>query len=148
MPKHRLSRLPPRLRGAFLLMCAEAVSLGVVSPLHLAGLLQGGLSAGAAEAVICAALAWGAISVLRSTPRWRAVALGTTAFAIVGFAYGLSVTSQGGTLLDVAYHSAVLPLLLVTFGLIASTGPWSTRPASIVPSASDCRAWPPSQQAP
>ncbi|MHB8290726.1 MAG: hypothetical protein ACYDEY_16175 [Acidimicrobiales bacterium] len=135
-----VSWLPSRLRGAFVLMCAETVSLAVVSPLHLAGLLQGGLGAGAAEAVICAALAWGAVSVLRSTPRWRAVALGTTAFAIVGFAYGLSVTSQGGTLPDVAYHSAVLPLLLVTFGLIASTDPRSAGPATIVPSASDDRA--------
>jgi hypothetical protein len=125
MHKQRVTGLPLRLRGVLVLMCAEAVSLAVVSPLHLTGLLQGGRDAGTAEAVIGAALVWGAVSVLRSTPRWRAVALGTTAFAIVGFAYGLSVTSQSGTVPDVAYHSAVLPVLLLTFGLIARSGPSS-----------------------
>lgn len=113
-------------------MCAEAVSLAVVSPLHLTGLLQGGLGAGTAEAVIDAALAWGAVSVLRSTPHWRAVAFGTTVFAIVGFAYGLSATSEDGTLPDVVYHAAVLPLLLITLGLLVRAGASSADPAAPV----------------
>lgn len=132
MHLHRVSGLPPRLRAALVLMCAEAVSLAVVSPLHLRGLLQGGLGAGTAEAVICVALAWGAVSVLRSTSHWRAVACGTTVFAIAGFAYGLSVTSEDGTLPDVVYHAAVLPLLLITFGLLVTAGASSPDPAAPV----------------
>jgi hypothetical protein len=130
--KHRVASLPPRVRGAFVLMCAEAVSLAVVSPLHLSGfLLERSIDAGTAEAVICVALVWGAVSVLRPTPHWRAVALGTTAFAIVGFGLGLSITSQGGTVPDIAYHSTVLPFLLVTFGLIARAGPSSVARRSL-----------------
>jgi len=133
MHNHGVTGLSPRLRGALLLMCAEAVSLAIVSPLHLAGTIQGGVGAGAGEAVICAVLVFGALWVLRTTSRWRAVALGTTAFAIVGFGYGLSVTSRGGAVFDVAYHAAVLPLLFVTFGLLASAGPSSARPTSAAP---------------
>jgi hypothetical protein len=125
MRTHRVIRLPRRPRAALILMCTEAISLAVVSPLHLSGLLEGGTGAGIAEAIICAALVWGAVSVFRAAPRWRAVSLGTTAFAIVGFVYGLSVTSRGGALANVAYHSAALPLLVITFGILVTAGPWS-----------------------
>jgi hypothetical protein len=120
MRTHRVIALPPRLRAVLILMCTGAISLAVVSPLHLSGLLEGGAGAGIAEAIICGALVWGAISVFRAPPHWRAVSLGTTAFAIVGFAYGLSVTSRGGVLANVAYHSAALPLLMVTFGILVT----------------------------
>jgi hypothetical protein len=131
MRTHRVIELPRRLRAALILMCAEATSLAVVSPLHLSGLLEGGAGAGIAEAIICGALVWGAISVFRAPLHWRAVSLGTTAFAMVGFAYGLSVTSRGGALANVAYHSASLPLLVVTFGLLVSADRWSAVPGSL-----------------
>jgi hypothetical protein len=131
MRTHRATRLPRRLRAALILMWTEATSLAVVSPLHLSGLLEGGARAGIPEAIICAALVWGAGSVFYASPHWRAVSLGTTAFAIVGFAYGLSLTSRGGTLTNVVYHSAVLPLLVVTFGILLTARRCQQLPSSV-----------------
>lgn len=44
-----------------------------------------------------------------------------TAFAIIGVLYGLSITTQGGDLPDIAYHATLLPLLIVTFALLLRT---------------------------
>jgi hypothetical protein len=73
-----------------------------------------GPDAGIAEALICVALACGAISLVRDRVRGRGVAQGTVAFAIVGFLIGLSFTVRGGDAIDIAYHATVLPLLLLT----------------------------------
>ena len=125
MNRHRAYTLRPLVRAAVVLMSAASISLAIMSALHLAGLVHGRskpfdeIGAGTAEAVICVVLAGGALSVMRLVRHWRAIGLATTAFAILGFAYGLSVTTRGGTLPDVVYHSTVLPLLIVTFVLFA-----------------------------
>ena len=111
-------------RGIAALMAAEAASLAVVSALHLSGADgNDATGAGVAEAVICVVLLGGTIAYLRA-PWGRTAALAATGFAIVGFCYGLSVTVRGGDPGDVAYHAAVLPLLIVTLILIirAKTG--------------------------
>ena len=41
----------------------------------------------------------------------------TTGFAIAGFGIGLSMTTRGGDVPDIAYHAIVLPFLLA--GLVA-----------------------------
>jgi hypothetical protein len=125
MNRHRAYTLRPLVRAAVVLMSAASISLAIMSALHLAGLVHGRskpfdeIGAGTAEAVICVVLAGGALSVMRLVRHWRAIGLATTAFAILGFGYGLSVTTRGGTLPDVVYHSTVLPLLIVTFVLFA-----------------------------
>lgn len=111
------------------LMALLVVSLAVTSALHLSGVVQGRdnrvfnpLGAGVAEAVIGVALVWGAVSLARGSRAGRAVALGTTAFAIAGFGYGLSVSIRGGALPDICYHATVLPVLAATFVLTLRTG--------------------------
>jgi hypothetical protein len=87
-------------------MIFEAATLAVVASLHLGGVLDGGsepfdpTAAGIAEAIIGVALAVGAVA--------------TTLLAIAGFVLGLTFTVRGGGAIDVAYHMAMLPLLLLT----------------------------------
>lgn len=107
-------------------MTAVIVSLAVTSTLHLTGTVQGrdsqvfsATGAGVAEAVIGAGLLWGAISLARGA---MAVALWTTGFAIVAFVFGLSISARGGTLPDIAYHTTVLPLLVLNLVLIRRAG--------------------------
>lgn len=114
-----------RQRRVIGLMAVLVASLAVTSALHLSGTVQGrdsqvfsSLGAGVAEAVIGAALLWGAVSLARGGPAGRTTALWTTGFAIAGFGYGLSVSARGGTLPDICYHAIVLPILVVTFVLI------------------------------
>jgi hypothetical protein len=59
--------------------------------------------------------------MLRPTAGSRSIAIGTTAFTIAGFLYGLSVTTQGGDLPDITYHATMLPVLLSTLILILRT---------------------------
>jgi hypothetical protein len=106
------------------LMGLEAASLAVMSSLHLTGTLAGGSKpfqandAGIAEALICLALNAGAAAIARRWPNARAIALGTVAFAILGFLIGLNFTARGGDAIDIAYHATVLPLLLLTLFLV------------------------------
>src|SRR5262249_29193869 len=107
------------------LMGFVAVSLAVMSTLHLSGALGDGSEpfdpshAGVAEAVICAVLGVGAVGLLRGARSALATALASTGFAIVGFLVGLNFTIRGGGAADIAYHVVVLPLLLVILaGLI------------------------------
>lgn len=105
-------------------MTIEAASLVVMSYLHLHGDITAGGppyrpdDAGIAEAIIAAVLLAGAYTVWRRPDRARATALGTVGFAIVGFVVGLTITVGSGSAVDIAYHSTVLPLLLVTMGLV------------------------------
>jgi hypothetical protein len=131
---HMSSVISPSHRRIAGLMVLQAASLAVASALHLSGLVHGRggsfspVGAGAAEAVICVALLWGASALARRGAAGRPVALGTTGFAIAGFLYGLSVTVRGGALPDITYHATVLPILIVTFVLILrARGP---RPAA------------------
>jgi hypothetical protein len=104
------------------LMTLQAGSLAAASALHLSGLVQRReTGAGIAEAVIGLALATGAVAVVRRGSRGRATALAATVFAIAGFIYGLSLTVRAGDLADITYHATVLPLLILTLGLIVGT---------------------------
>ena len=60
-------------------------------------------------------LAAAAVVMVRAPARARKVGLAATGFAIVGFGVGLTITAQGGHAPDIAYHLAVLPVLLATF---------------------------------
>jgi hypothetical protein len=117
-----------------LLMALEAASLAVMSVLHLTGALAGGSKpyrpapAGIAEAVICIALLAGATAIERDHPNARSIALATVTFAILGFLIGLSFTITGGKAVDVAYHAAVLPLLLLTLVPLGCAYPRRRRP--------------------
>jgi hypothetical protein len=100
------------------LMGFVAATLVVASVLHLSGAVDGGSPpfhadrAGIAEAVIAVVLAGGAFALLRGA---RRVALGAVVFAVAGFGVGLSMTVRGGGAADIAYHAAVLPLLVLAF---------------------------------
>ncbi len=110
-------------RTAGLMMSLAAVTLGVASYLHRDGhialgftVINGERSYGASvpEAVIAIVLAVGAIAALVAPHRARPAAIGTTTFAVLGVAYGLSVTVGSGRAIDIAYHSALLAVLLAT----------------------------------
>jgi hypothetical protein len=105
------------------LMLLEAASLAIASSLHLGGLVHGRTAsfdpdaAGIAEAVIGVVLAVAAIAIFRSGMRARALGIAANSFALFGFAVGISETAGGGDVPDIAYHAAVIPLLVV--GLVA-----------------------------
>jgi hypothetical protein len=109
------------------LMAFEAVMLAVISPLHLSHVLSGGAkpfnptAAGVAEAIIGIALTAGALALIRETRHAQHTALAATGFAIIGFLVGLSFTLRGGAAIDVAYHTAILPLLVVNLAALLRT---------------------------
>lgn len=102
-----------------------AASLAVAAALHLSGAVSGrsapydARSAGIAEALIGVVLAATAAALARSAPRARRAGLLGFGFAIVGFGVGLSMTAQGGHWPDIAYHVAVLPLVIACFVALA-----------------------------
>jgi hypothetical protein len=106
-------------------MVVEALSLVAAATLHLSGQVHGRSKpfdadhAGVAEAIIGIVVAAGAYALLRSTARARTVGLATTGFAIAGFGVGLTMTTQGGDLPDIAYHCTVLPVLIASLILLA-----------------------------
>jgi hypothetical protein len=99
-----------------MLMGFVAATLAVMSALHLTGALDDGRPpfdpdrAGFAEAVIAAVLAAGVFALARGA---RRTPLAAVLFAIAGFGVGLSMTIRGHATWDIAYHAAMLPLLLV-----------------------------------
>lgn len=104
---------------------AVAVSLGVMSYLHLHGPLgtAGGppfrpSEAGIAEALIGGVLFAAAVIALLAPDRARPAVLGATGFAIAGFLVGITITVRGGVATDIAYHATVLPVLV---GILLST---------------------------
>jgi multisubunit Na+/H+ antiporter MnhF subunit len=108
------------------LMMFEAATLGVMSTLHLSGVLAGGSEpfnashAGIAEAIIAVVLLAGAAALVRGRNDARVIALAATVFAVVGFIVGLNFTVRGSDAIDIAYHVAVLPILVLTaLGLAA-----------------------------
>ena len=127
-----------RNRAIAALLGFEALSLAVVSTLHLSHTLGGGskpfnpTAAGIAEALIGIALVSAVVAVLRDTPGGRRVAPAATAFAVVGFLVGLAFTLQGGDTVDLAYHAVLLPLLVFTLVALlrrdAGPGPGSSSP--------------------
>ena len=115
------SRAPRRLAA---LMVVIAASLAVASIVHLTGHVSGRTDlydaddAGIAEAVIGVVLAAGAVVMFRSPERARRAGLAATGFALAGFLVGLSITARAGHWPDIAYHTAILPLLLGAFALL------------------------------
>jgi peptidoglycan/LPS O-acetylase OafA/YrhL len=100
------------------IMMAVAATLAVASVLHLSGVVVGrgapynGDGAGIGEAVIGAVLVAGALAMLRRTDRARGTGIAAVGFATAGFLVGLSITARGGHWPDIAYHLAVLPVLI------------------------------------
>ena len=115
-----------------ILIGLEASTLAIMSALHLTGILAGGTrpfrptDAGIAEAVIGAVLIGGAVALARDPLRGGVIALAALGFAILGVIAGLSFTIQGGDAIDIAYHTTILPLLLIT--LAAMSRKLSVRP--------------------
>jgi cytochrome bd-type quinol oxidase subunit 2 len=110
---------PRRLhRRLAVLMIVIAASLVVASVVHLTGHVEGRADlydaddAGIAEAVIAVVLAAGAAVMLRVPSRARQAGLVATGFALAGFLVGISITARAGHWPDIAYHLAVLPLLV------------------------------------
>lgn len=115
----------PASRGIAALMAFEAATLAVMSTLHLAAVIHGGSKpfkaddAGIAEAIICVVLIGGASALVLAGRRGRSIALRATCFAVLGFIVGLTITVQGGGVLDVVYHATMLPVLAGTAILLA-----------------------------
>lgn len=121
-----------RRRAIAILIGLEASTLAIMSVLHLTGILAGGTrpfrptDAGIAEAALCVVLTGGAAALARNPLHGRAIALATLGLAILGVIAGLNFTIRGGDAIDIAYHAAMLPLLLTT--LAATYGRLSARP--------------------
>jgi hypothetical protein len=100
------------------LLALESATLAVFATLHLTGALRIGASgrsygAGIAEALICIALAGGALA------RGRRIPLFALGFAIFGFLVGLSFTVGSGDTIDLVYHLVMLPVLVATALFVA-----------------------------
>jgi len=115
------------------MLSMAAVTLGLASYLHRDGDIPLGftvirgenfLGASTPEAVIAAVLAAAAAVVLIAPHRARPIALGATAFAILGTAFGMTVTIPRGRADDIVYHSVLLAWLLVTGAILLR---WSRR---------------------
>lgn len=126
-PERRQPRQVDRRVG--MLMAFEAATLAVAATVHLAGYTPAGSKppfdashAGVAEAIIGVVLAYGAIEVLRPSTRAWAAAVATTSFAILGFLVGLTITTQGGDVPDVAYHLIMLPIIITSLVILLRTG--------------------------
>jgi hypothetical protein len=109
-------------------MIFESTTLAAASALHLSGSVHGrsapfnAAHAGVAEAVIGAVLLGAAFAMLRFPRRARALGIGATVFAIIGFLVGLRFTTLGGHVPDVAYHLTLLPVFVVTLVVLLRMG--------------------------
>lgn len=120
-------RRPARPNGLARLIGVEALTVAVFATLHLTGALRVGpgsgpsYGAGVAEALICLALAGGALALARpgAGARGRRIALSAVGFAVFGFLVGLSFTLGSGDTIDLVYHLAMLPVLVATAVLLA-----------------------------
>lgn len=109
-------------------MALAAVTFAVASTLHfgvgIAGISDPFRNAAIPEAIIAVVVAAGAVCAALGL---RRVALGTTAFAILGVAFGLTITLSGGRAGDIAYHLGVGVLLLVIAALLVVRTPSRAR---------------------
>jgi hypothetical protein len=126
--------------AAGLLMVLAGITLGVASYLHRQGHIplafteirgESFYAASIPEAVIALVLVAGAVVYLAASPAARAaagrgqgrrVALAATTFAIIGVAYGMSVTIGDGRVPDIVYHSCLMAVLLITGALLLRRG--------------------------
>ena len=122
--------------AAGVLMALAGITLGVAAYLHRQGHIPLGFTeirgesfyaASIPEAVIAFVLAAGAAVYLAASPAARAaagrghprrVALAATTFAVIGVAYGMSVTIGDGRGPDIIYHSCLMVILLITGALL------------------------------
>jgi len=117
------------VRGVAVVMMIEAASLAVASAVHLSGHVSGrgepfdAGHAGIAEAIIGAVLLCAAVAMLRTTRPARTIGLAASGFATAGFLFGLSITARGGHWPDIAYHLAVLPVLIASLVVLARSAP-------------------------
>jgi hypothetical protein len=103
------------------LMALAAVALAVASLLHfgvavpLGGSTFGDPYRNAAipEAIIAVVVAIGVTGIAARLPIAWPLAVGTTAFAVLGVLVGLSFTLPTGMVGDITYHLSLLALLLV-----------------------------------
>ncbi|SRR6266487_5819671 len=112
--------------GTGVLLSVAAATLAVASLLHFGVSIPLGTRtisdpfAGAAipEAVIAVVVAVGALTLLArlATARWLAPA--ATLFALAGTLYGLTVTLRRGQAGDIAYHLALLTMLVASAVLL------------------------------
>jgi hypothetical protein len=121
-------RQPPAAAGVLMALAAAAfaivsvVHFGVDVPVGFTTISDSFPGAAAPEAVIAAVVAIGATAVLTRRTKSRRIALGTTSFALLGTAYGLSVTLNSTRTGDVAYHLSILATLLIILGLLLVPG--------------------------
>jgi hypothetical protein len=126
-------------RAVALAMAAEAATLVAAATLHFARATGEGTKpfrpegAAVAETVIAVVLVVGAAALARGS---RGAGVAAIAFAIVGFLVGLDFTIRGGSAGDLAYHAAMLPLLLLTLVTLLSRG---LAPSRLVHSARRAR---------
>ena len=131
-------RRPPPV-AAGVLMALVAVAFAIVSIVHFGVDIPVGFTtisdsfSGAAppEAVIAAAMAIGARAVLDRRTTSRVIALGTALFALLGTAYGLTITLHSTRTGDVAYHLGILVALLIILGLLLAPGGPESRPRRV-----------------
>ena len=115
------------VRRVAAVMAFEAITLAVASTLHLSGHVHGrgkpfdADHAGIIEAIIGAALAAGAIAMLRAPARARTIGIVLNSLAAAGFLNGLNMTARGGDAPDIAYHLGFLPVLIGSVIVLART---------------------------
>jgi hypothetical protein len=108
--------------GAGALLGVAALTLAVASLLHFGVAIPLGATtitdpfAGAAipEAVLSVVVAAGAVTLLARLPLSRWLAPAATLLALAGTLYGLTVTVRRGEPGDIAYHLALLTLLVAS----------------------------------
>jgi peptidoglycan/LPS O-acetylase OafA/YrhL len=128
MPATASAAAARNVRRVAAVMVAVAATLAVASALHLSGRVTGrgtlydAGDAGIAEAVIGIVLVVGAVAMFRRLRRARAIGLAATGFATAGFLLGLSITARGGHWPDIAYHVAVLPVLIGSLVVLIRSG--------------------------
>jgi hypothetical protein len=106
-------------------MTVMSLSLLVLGPLHLAGVVHGRNSSYSANGAGAAEVLIGVVLGLATLAAWRAprraawlIARGAVGFAIFGFLVGLSFTVGGGAPFDLAYHLVGLTVLVSTLILL------------------------------
>lgn len=112
--------------GAGVLLAVAAVTLAIASLLHfgvsipLGGTTVSDPFAGAAvpEAVIAVVVAAGAAAALARQPIASWVTPAAAVFALAGTLYGLTVTLRRGEAGDIAYHLALLTMLVAGAALL------------------------------
>lgn len=128
-------RPPPVVAGMLMALAAAAFAImsiihfGVDIPVGFTTISDSFPGAAPPEAVISAVMAIGATAVLTRLTTTRAIALGTTLFALLGTSYGLTVTLDSTRTGDIAYHLGILATLLAILSLLLAPRRSESQPA-------------------